>query len=63
MAHATEIKQRVAELIFGDETLEIVEVPVSIRYSAASLQKGQSSAGAVTIVRDLIHRFLFEGPK
>jgi hypothetical protein len=56
MAHATEIRQRVAR---RRRELRIVEVPVTVRYSRAVLAKGQSSLGAVHILRDLAFRFLF----
>jgi glycosyltransferase involved in cell wall biosynthesis len=58
MAHATEIKQRVAA---GRRArgLRIAEAPVSIRYSEASLKKGQSTWGAFTILKDLVFRSLF----
>ena len=58
MAHATEIKQRVAA---GRRSggLRIAEAPVSIRYSHASLKKGQSSWGAFSILKDLLFRSLF----
>ncbi len=58
MAHATEIKQRIAE---GrrERGLAIAEAPVSIVYSTDSLKKGQSSLGAFTILKDLISRYLF----
>jgi glycosyltransferase involved in cell wall biosynthesis len=58
MAHATEIKQRVAagRRLGG---LRIAEAPVSIRYSEASLKKGQSSWGAFSILKDLVFRSLF----
>ena len=58
MAHATEIKQRVSRA----EQLVIVEVPVSVRYSRESLAKGQSSLGAVVILRDLLLQYLFGEP-
>jgi len=58
MAHATEIKQRVA-LGRRQQGLRITEAPVSIRYSDASLKKGQSSWGAFTILKDLVFRSLF----
>ena len=54
MAHATEIKQRVAE-----HDLKIAEVAVSIRYSAETLQKGQSSLGALQIIIDLLYGYFF----
>lgn len=56
MAHATEIRQCVAR---HRRSLEIVEVPVTVRYSPGALRKGQSSLGAVSILRDLLFRFLF----
>lgn len=58
MAHATEIKQRVAA---GQRSggLRVSEAPVSIRYSQASLKKGQSSWGAFAILKDLVFRSLF----
>jgi glycosyltransferase involved in cell wall biosynthesis len=55
MAHATEIKQRVA----GARSLVVVEVPVAVRYSKETLKKGQSGAGAADIVRDLVAQYLF----
>jgi glycosyltransferase involved in cell wall biosynthesis len=58
MAHATEIKQQVA---LHKSALRITEVPVSVLYSEDTMQRGQSSLGAVDILRDLAHRFLF-GP-
>ncbi len=58
MAHATEIKQRVSRA--GE--LVIVEVPVSLRYTRESLAKGQTSLGAVVIVRDLLLQYLFGEP-
>lgn len=59
MAHATEIKQLVARV---RPKLRIEEVPVTVRYSRESLEKGQSSTGAIAILRDLFYRFLF-GPE
>ncbi len=58
MAHATEIKQRVSRA--GE--LVIVEIPVSVRYTRQSLAKGQTSLGAVVIVRDLLLQYLFGEP-
>lgn len=55
MAHATEIKLRVA----GAPSLTVVEVPVSVRYSASTLAKGQSAFGAARIVADLALQYLF----
>jgi glycosyltransferase involved in cell wall biosynthesis len=58
MAHATEIKQRVAQ-----HRLKIVEVPVSIRYSGETMQKGQSSLGALQIIVDLLYGYFFRSEK
>jgi polyprenyl-phospho-N-acetylgalactosaminyl synthase len=55
MAHATEIKQRVA----AARSLVVVEAPVSVRYSRETLAKGQRAAGAADIVRDLAIHYLF----
>lgn len=55
MAHATEIKQRVSRA----GPLVVVEVPVSVRYTRETLAKGQSSLGAVMILRDLALDYLF----
>jgi glycosyltransferase involved in cell wall biosynthesis len=49
MAHASEILDQVQR-----EKLRYVEVPVTIRYSAESLAKGQSSWNAIKIVGQLI---------
>lgn len=54
MAHATEITHFVAR-----EKLRVVEVPVTLRYSADSLVKGQRASGAVAIVDDLFQGYLF----
>jgi glycosyltransferase involved in cell wall biosynthesis len=59
MAHATEIKQRVSEA----GPLRIVEVPVSVRYTRESRAKGQHSLGAVNILHDLLHHYLFGEPR
>ena len=48
-AHATEILQRVREA-----KLKFVEVPITIRYSAYSQQKGQRLSGSFHILFDLI---------
>lgn len=56
MAHATEIKQKVAGCA---RSLTVVEVPVSVRYTRETLEKGQRSVGAVDIVRDLLAQYLF----
>jgi glycosyltransferase involved in cell wall biosynthesis len=55
MAHATEIKQRVARA----GGLALVEVPVTVRYSDATSKKGQRAAGAAVILRDLVGQYLF----
>jgi hypothetical protein len=55
MAHATELTRRISLA----RALTIVEVPVSVRYTGASLAKGQRAGGAVAIVVDLFHGFLF----
>ena len=55
MAHATEIKQNVAR----HPSLVLREIPVEITYTAETLQKGQSSLGAVYILRDLLYGYLF----
>ncbi len=66
MAHATEISRSIsrasAERAPGDQ-LRVVEVPVSVRYTGESLAKGQRASGAVTIVVDLFHGFLFSDPR
>jgi polyprenyl-phospho-N-acetylgalactosaminyl synthase len=62
MAHATEIKQQIARASRrGRARLSVVEVPVSVRYTRERLAEGQRSLGAVSILRDLVHRYLFEG--
>jgi glycosyltransferase involved in cell wall biosynthesis len=58
MAHATEIKQRIATAQ-RERGLSVAEAPVSIQYSEASMSKGQSSLGAFTILKDLVFRYLF----
>ncbi len=55
MAHATEIKQRVRDA----RSLAVVEVPVSVRYTKESLEKGQHGVGAADILGDLLARYLF----
>jgi glycosyltransferase involved in cell wall biosynthesis len=55
MAHATEIKQQVSRA----GPLVVVEVPVTVRYTRESLAKGQTSLGAVVILRDLLLQYLF----
>jgi len=59
MAHATEIKQQISRA----GPLEVVEVPVTIRYSRVTLARGQRSLGAVVIVRDLVLHYLFGEPQ
>ena len=49
MAHASEILDRIRE-----HRLRYVEVPVTIRYSADTMAKGQSSWNAVRIVFDFL---------
>lgn len=56
MAHATEIRQLVAR---HRREWRIVEVPVTVHYSRELLAKGQSSLGAIHVLRDLAFRFLF----
>jgi polyprenyl-phospho-N-acetylgalactosaminyl synthase len=56
MAHATEITLRIARL-------RVVEVPVSVRYDDEVLAKGQRASGAVAVVVDLVHGFLFGGSR
>ena len=55
MAHATEIKQRVARQL----GLSVVEVPVTVTYARETLLKGQRATGAAIILRDLLGRYLF----
>lgn len=55
MAHATEIKQQVSRA----KKLKVTEVPVSIVYSDDTLAKGQSSIGALQIIKDLLYQFIF----
>lgn len=55
MAHATEIKQ-----IVSRERLKFSELPTTITYSEESLNKGQSNAGSLIILRDLLKHYLFE---
>lgn len=62
MAHATEIKQQISRAT-RDDGLLVVEVPVSVRYTPESLEKGQTSLGVFTILRDLFYRYLFEESK
>ena len=62
MAHATEISRSISRASAeraSDDQLQVVEVPVSVRYTGESLAKGQRASGAVAIVVDLFHGFLF----
>jgi polyprenyl-phospho-N-acetylgalactosaminyl synthase len=73
MAHATELTRRIstasreADRPSGgrlacsarEAPIRLVEVPVSVRYTDATLAKGQSASGAVTILVDLFQAFLF----
>lgn len=63
MAHATELTRRISRATSAktDQPLKLVEVPVSLRYTAATLAKGQRASGAITILVDLFQAFLF-GP-
>jgi len=54
MAHASEIIQQVAQL-----QLRVVEAPVTIRYSAYSLRKGQKLSNSFNILLDLAIRRLY----
>jgi glycosyltransferase involved in cell wall biosynthesis len=62
MAHATEISHSISRASAeraSDDQLRVVEVPVAVRYTGESLAKGQRASGAVAIVVDLFHGFLF----
>jgi hypothetical protein len=64
MAHATELTRsisRARNVRAGDAgaALRVVEVPVSVRYTQETRAKGQRASGAVAIVVDLFHGFLF----
>jgi glycosyltransferase involved in cell wall biosynthesis len=64
MAHATEISRSISRASAErakDDALRLVEVPVSVRYTDASLAKGQRASGAIAILVDLFHGFLFGG--
>lgn len=61
MAHATELTRRISSAS-SKKPLALVEVPVSVRYSTATLAKGQSAGGAVAILVDLFYAFLFGDP-
>ena len=60
MAHATELTRRISK---AAEPLRVVELPVSVRYTAETLAKGQSAAGAIAILVDLFQGFLFADAK
>ncbi len=62
MAHATELTRRISTASRA-RPLRLVEVPVSVRYTEATLAKGQTAGGAVTILVDLFHGFLFGEPR
>ncbi len=62
MAHATELTHRISRASADSgaiDRLEVVEVPVSVRYTDESLAKGQRASGAIAIVVDLFHGYLF----
>ncbi len=62
MAHATEITRSISRASAeraSDDALRVVEVPVSVQYTCESLAKGQRASGAIAIVMDLFHGFLF----
>ncbi|MFO0740527.1 MAG: glycosyltransferase family 2 protein [Labilithrix sp.] len=58
MAHATELTRRIS-----NAKLKLVEVPVSVRYTAETLAKGQTAGGALAILVDLFQGFLFGSPE
>jgi hypothetical protein len=58
MAHATEIK-----LLVSRAKIRVVEVPVSVRYTPETLERGQTNAGAALILRDLMLQYLFGDSK
>lgn len=58
MAHATELTRRISHA-----KLELVEVPVSVRYTPETLAKGQTAGGALAILVDLFQGFLFGSPE
>jgi glycosyltransferase involved in cell wall biosynthesis len=62
MAHATELTRRIS-IASRQRPLRVVEVPVSVRYTAATLAKGQKAGGAVAILVDLFQGFLFGEPR
>ena len=62
MAHATELTHRIGAAA-RERPLVLVEVPVSVRYTPATLAKGQTAAGAIAILVDLFQGFLFGEPR
>jgi hypothetical protein len=60
MAHATELTRRIGH---ARGALTLVEVPVSVRYTAETLAKGQTAGGALAILVDLFQGFLFGSPE
>jgi glycosyltransferase involved in cell wall biosynthesis len=62
MAHATELTRRIS-IASRERPLRLVEVPVSVRYTEATLAKGQTAGGAVAILVDLFQGFLFGEPR
>jgi len=58
MAHATEIK-----VLVSRAKIRVVEVPVSVRYTAESLERGQKNSGAALILHDLMQQYLFGDSK
>lgn len=62
MAHASELTRSISRASAerdDDDPLRVVEVPVSVRYTDESLAKGQRASGAIAILVDLFHSFLF----
>ena len=62
MAHATELTRRISTAS-RTGPLRLVEAPVAGRYTEATLAMGQTAGGAVTILVDLFHGFLFGEPR
>lgn len=62
MAHATELTRKIGESVHPpgpERPMKLVEIPVSVRYSAETLAKGQTAGGALAILVDLFQGFLF----
>jgi glycosyltransferase involved in cell wall biosynthesis len=60
MAHASEIKRSIS---CSTPPMTVVEVPVTIRYTADTLAKGQrGGAGAIAVLHDLLVHYLFGEP-